>query len=53
MNGDKENIALVTGAATRIGRGIAASIAEAGWAVPAMVQTAGTGVCVGASRYKF
>jgi NAD(P)-dependent dehydrogenase (short-subunit alcohol dehydrogenase family) len=33
MNGDQKKIALVTGAATRIGRGIALSLAEAGWTV--------------------
>ena len=42
MNRDKKKVALVTGAATRIGRGIAMSLAQAGWAVAVHFSTSET-----------
>jgi len=42
MDRDKRKVALVTGAATRIGRGIAMSLAQAGWAVAVHFRTSET-----------
>ncbi len=39
MNRDKNKVALVTGAATRIGKGIAMSLAQAGWTVAVHFST--------------
>ena len=42
MNRDKKKVALVTGAATRIGKGIAISLAQVGWAVAVHFSTSET-----------